>query len=141
MKRFIQESTRDDMLRQLLDIRSELDHQRQVLIQHLTTLDATLLGLVTVFHDKFQTVLFPPSLTVTGVILLFLSLTLGIYYLCMAYRVNETIYHSIVRAFAKGSSLDSGSEKNPRGTLSAARLCPIFLCLGTLFLLIGVFLP
>lgn len=140
MKLYLIESTRDDMLRQSLEMRSELDHQRQSLIQHLTTLDATLLGLVAVFHDKFQTVLFPPSLTATGVILLFLSLVLGIYYLCMAYRVNETIYCQFAEAVEKGSFLKNGSVDAPFGTLFAARFCPIFLCLGTLFLLIGVFL-
>ena len=139
MKRYLSDSTHSDMCRQLLDIRSELDQQRLSLVQHLTTLDAMLLGLLTVFHDKLQIVLFPPSLTSAGVILLFLSLVLGIYYLWMSYILNERVYRQLVRAGLKGSSQNIGSVKAPFGTVFSAKACPIFLCLGTLLLLVGEF--
>ena len=139
MKHYLSDSTLDKKIQQLLDIRAEVDHQRQELIQHLTTLDAMLLGLLAVFQDKLQTVLFPLSLISAGLILIFLSLVLGIYYLCMAYQSNERVYHQLVRAALGESSQDVGSVKSPFGTIFSAKFCPICLCLGILLLLVGEF--
>ena len=81
MKHYLTQSTKLEMNRELMDIREELEQQRLALIRHLTTLDATLLGILTVFQDKLKLCLSPLSLTTAGMILLFLSLVSGIYHI------------------------------------------------------------
>ncbi len=140
MKHYLIRTTKLERIQELMDARESLERQHLDLICHLTTLDATLLGILTVFQDKLKLI---PSLrypTTDGMILLFLSLVAGIYYMCMAYRVNEKIYLHLVEEMHEEVGLASGAESFPLGTLFAAKVCPICLCLGVLLLLIGVFL-
>ena len=140
MKHYLTQSTKLGMNRELMDIREELEQQRLALIRHLTTLDATLLGILTVFQDKLKLCLSPLSLTTAGMILLFLSLVSGVYHMYMAYRVNEKVYRGLAKIVNGKDARGSGAVKFPIGTLFAAKVCPVCLCLGTLLLLVGAFL-
>lgn len=123
-----------------MDIREELEQERLALIRHLTALDATLLGILTVFQDKLKLCLFPLSLTTVGMTLLFLSLAGGIYHLYMAYKTDETVYLHLVETIRETDPLGVGAVKSPIGTIAAAKACAICLCLGVLSLLVGAFL-
>ena len=140
MKHYLTQSTKLEMNRELMDIREELEQQRLALIRHLTTLDATLLGILTVFQDKLKLCLSPLSLTTAGMILLFLSLVSGVYHMYMAYRVNEKVYLGLVKIVNGKAAHGSGAVNFPICTLFAAKVCPVCLCLGTLLLLVGAFL-
>lgn len=139
MKHYLGQSTKTGMVRELMDIREELEQQRLGLIRHLTTLDATLLGILTVFQDRLRPCLFPLSLTAAGMILLFLSLAAGVYHMYMAYRSNEKVYRQLARVVNGREPLHDGFVRYPFGTSLSAKVCPICLCLGVLSLLARVF--
>lgn len=140
MKHYLTQRTKAGMVRELMDIREELERRRLSLVRHLTTLGSTLLGILTVFQDKLKLCLFPLSLTTAGMILLFLSLVAGVYHMYMAYRANERIYRQLARGVNGKEARNDGFVSFPFGTLFSAKACPICLCLGVLSLLAGAFL-
>lgn len=137
---FIIEGTLAQERVQLHNIRQDLERRHQALIRHLTTLDATILGILAVFLDKQQTSLFPLSPTVVGTSLLFLSLVSGIYYICMIHRQAVKVYRHLCAEVEGVSHSHLSAADSPFGSEFAALFCPISLCLGLLSFLVGVFL-
>lgn len=119
---FIIEGTLAQERVQLHNIRQDLERRHQALICHLTTLDATILGILAVFLDKQQTSLFPLSPTVVGTSLLFLSLVSGIYYICMIHRQAVKVYRIFAQKLKECLILTS----QPQTAHSAQNLLPYF---------------
>ena len=137
---FIIEGTLAQERVQLHNIRQDLERRHQALVRHLTTLDATILGILAVFLDKQQTSLFPLSPTVVGTSLLFLSLVSGIYYICTIHRQAVKVYRHLCAEVEGVSHSHLSAADSPFGSEFAALFCPISLCLGLLSFLAGVFL-
>lgn len=129
---FIIEGTLAQERVQLHNIRQDLERRHQALIRHLTTLDATILGILAVFLDKQQTSLFPLSPTVVGTSLLFLSLVSGIYYICTIHRQAVKVYRHLCAEVEGVSHSHLSAADSPFGSEFAALFCPISLCLGLL---------
>ena len=137
---FIIEGTLAQERVQLHNIRQDLERRHQALVRHLTTLDATILGILAVFLDKQQTSLFPLSPTVVGTSLLFLSLVSGIYYICTIHRQAVKVYRHLCAEVEGVSHSHLSAADSPFGSEFAALFFPISLCLGLLSFLAGVFL-
>ena len=117
---FIIEGTLAQERVQLHNIRQDLERRHQALIRHLTTLDATILGILAVFLDKQQTSLFPLSPTVVGTSLLFLSLVSGIYYICTIHRQAVKVYRHLCAEVEGVSHSHLSAADSPFGSEFAA---------------------
>ena len=124
----------DEVLRQLIELRDELNTKLSVLLRHYTGISATLLALLTVFGDIGM-------LLLPGRILLLLSMTcllacvLSGVWCCMAmHRVLEKTLGTLIDRLQSGDSDASGVTPVSSGFSFFARFCPCMLCLGVLFL-------
>lgn len=118
----------------------ELAQRVQVLIRHLMTLDATVLGLLAALCETPSTTPLRLLLIGAGALLLFLSLASGMIYIWM-----DII--SVGRRLDQSDKIIRGEniEKIEPPTLSdvlapCAIICPISFFLGLLFLLGSIFL-
>lgn len=108
--------------------------------RHLTTLSATLLGILAVFGlGASESPLFRWAMFL-GALSLFLCLLSGIYCMWQYYRVLCKLLNIQSENYRKYGKVLDVEVKFPKPYEFAATFCPAIFCIGLLFLLSGVFL-
>lgn len=136
----IHEGSTGEKHEQMLRQKILMEQRRRELTYHLTTLDATVLGIVTVFHDRVPSTQPLRFLMVVGVSLLFLSLLSGVYYIRRTLKEDETVYRLLCERFGEEIPAGDSDRSLPLAARIPGALCPIGFCLGLLSLLVCIFL-
>lgn len=141
---YLFDDVREQNLLNASRLMTELINKRAQTIEslhrHLTTLSATLLGILAVFgvgaseSRLFRWVMF------LGALSLFLCLLSGIYCMWQYYRVLDKLVRLQSENYRKHGKVLTEFAKFPKPYEFAARFCPAIFCIGLLFLLSGVFL-
>ncbi len=123
-----------EVLRQLIELRDDLNSRLSVLLRHYTGISATLLALLTVFVDIAGMWLLPRILLLLSMTCLLACVLSGVW-CCMAmHRVLEKTLGTMIDRLGSGDSDVSGVTPVWPGFSFFARFCPCMLCLGVLFL-------
>lgn len=123
-----------ERLRQLIEIRDDLNNRLSVLIRHYTGLSATLLALLTLFGDIGSSPLLPRMLLITCMTCLLASVLSGVW-CCMAMHLTlEKTLKTLIGKVGEGLSHAQGAVHAPAGFSFFVKLCPTMLSLGVLLL-------
>lgn len=124
---------------ELMDHKAEVELLLIRLLCHLTTLDATVLGLLAALCDRPLQGLCILVLTTLGVLTLFVSLVGGVAYMCRYYWQQLRIYNNRYQALTQENpDYEAKSEDIGVPYILAALFCPIGSALGLLFLLLSL---
>lgn len=127
-------------LSQLYELKEQLELELLSLLRHLTMIDATVLSLLSVFHDERGLYNCTHGLMVGGSVLLFLSLLCGLYCMWQGHRQRRRSLERLAQAYVDQEFDFAGGERAPMLYGFAARSCPILLASGLLLLLVALWL-
>lgn len=120
----------------LLEERGRLDESHLALLRHLTTLNATILGLLTVFCDKHPQNRCTLWLITLGALILFLSLAGGMVYIFLYYLEKLEDYKNLRAKLTRAAEKVSKRKcLHPKRSAWHSSLCLFGSCLGLLLLL------
>lgn len=137
---FVPKGSSEEKDEQMLRLKMIMEQRRRDLVQHLTTLDSTILGVVVVFHDRVSILPFPRYLIVAGTFLVLLSLLAGVYYIHTTLKEDETVHHLLCKEYPEEKPEGYGATDLPLSARMSGAICPTCFCLGVLSFAIGVFL-
>jgi len=128
-------------MRELVQNESQTESLLLKLLVHLTTLDATVIGLLAALCDRPLRNLYILILTTLGALTLFAALVGGIAYMCRYYSAQLIICRNRRQELTREDpDYEAADEDIPIGYIYAALFCPIGSAGGLLFLLVSLLL-
>lgn len=137
---FVPKGSPEEKNEQMLRLKMIMEQRRRDLIQRLTTLDSTILGVVVVFHDRASTLPFPRYLIAAGTFLVLLSLLAEVHYIHTTLKEDETVHRLLCKEYPEEKPEGYGAADLPLSARTSGAVCPICFCLGVLSFAISVFL-
>lgn len=126
---------------ELIDDELQLERIRLKLLSHLTTIDATVLGLLAALCDRPLQDQYILLATVLGVLTLFLALVGGIVYMCQYLSQRTAIHNNRYQELTRENpDYEEKPEDIPAFGMLGALFCPIGSVLGLFFLLLSLLL-
>ena len=128
------------------DLEETISEQRLVahgyssLLRHFSIIDATLLGILSVFQTGCEVLRCSHILTAAGAACLFLSLVAGTLWICRLQKLSEENFYRFLKTLGEGSDLHKGAGVPEKCYDNVAEACPVFLLLGILLLMLDIFL-
>ncbi|MEO4830376.1 hypothetical protein [Bacteroides uniformis] len=130
----------EQYLSQLTELKEQVEQRLLSLLRHLTLIDSTVLGILSVFHDTQSENIRIHYLLAAGSWLLFLSLLSGLYCMWQGYRTSRKSLLHLYQAYQEKKYPLLKQTPSPMLYGFFAKACLLLFCLGLLSLLAGLWL-